>query len=291
MSDPFKVAARQLAAELQTKIDGTQGGVGTFADHVLVGLIAKLDHLDEMRPWEDSVAHLSGSIEELKLGLQRLQLLVSRRGQGRFVEFQERSQALPGGMHGGCDLGYFDLVMSQGVLDCMQWKGMPLFKTVYDFSIYAMLLWALKPRTIIELGCGTGASAVWLADLMTMFGIDGRVYSVDVKKPVLSHDRVSFIEGDCLAITTVFTDDFLKSAAHPWVIIEDAHVNVYGVLHHFHDHVKPGDYVVIEDSAGKQDDIGKFLAGQPGCYKVDTHYTDFYGRNVTCAQDSILVRV
>jgi len=39
------------------------------------------------------------------------------------------------------------------------------------------------------------------------------------------------------------------------------------------------------------DDIGKFLVQEPDCYKVDTYYTDFFGRNVTCAQDSILVRV
>ena len=67
---------------------------------------------------------------------------------------------MTGGVDRSCDLSDLDLMMSQGVFDCMQWRGMPLFKTVYDFSIYTMLLWALKPRTIIELGSGTGASAV-----------------------------------------------------------------------------------------------------------------------------------
>ena len=164
-----------------------------------------------------------------------------------------------------------------------------LFKTVYDFSLYPMLLWALKPATIIELGSGTGASAVWLADVAAMSGLGSNVYSVDLTKPALQHDRVRFIEGDCLAIETVFDREFLSSAPHPWLLVEDAHVNVYGVLTHFHPHLRTGDYVIVEDSAEKQGEIRRFLAQAPG-YKVDTCYTDFFGRNATCAQDSILVR-
>ncbi len=34
-----------------------------------------------------------------------------------------------------------------------------------------------------------------------------------------------------------------------------------------------------------------FPAEFAGAYKVDTRYTDFFGRNATCAVDSILVRV
>ena len=38
-------------------------------------------------------------------------------------------------------------------------------------------------------------------------------------------------------------------------------------------------------------DLGCFTAEFAGAYKVDTRYTDFFGRNATCAVDSILVRV
>ncbi len=34
-----------------------------------------------------------------------------------------------------------------------------------------------------------------------------------------------------------------------------------------------------------------FPAEFAGAYKVDTRYTDFFGRDATCAVDSILVRV
>ena len=288
--DALKRASRKLAADLQSKIDGAQQGVGTFSDHVLISVLGRLERLDEGLPWEDSVSQLGATIDELRLAVQRLQLLLGRRGQGRFVDFHERAQAVTGGVDRDCDLSDLDLMMSQGVFDCMHWRGMPLFKTVYDFSIYTMLLWALKPRTIIELGSGTGASAVWLADLSETFGIDSKVYSVDLKKPELQHDAVTFIQGDCLNIESVMGQDLLGNADHPWLVIEDAHVNVDGVLRHFHPYVRQGDYVVIEDSASKKDDITRFLLGVPGCYAVDTYFTDFFGRNVTCAQDSIFVR-
>ncbi|MBI4265407.1 MAG: cephalosporin hydroxylase [Acidobacteria bacterium] len=288
--DALKEAARRLAAEFQAKMEGPQGGVGTFADHALLGFIAQLEQLDPAASWEDSVAQLSSRLEGLRLALQRLQLLLHRRAQGRFVDYQERTQTAPAGLYGPCDIGYFDMVMSQGAFDCLRWKGMPLFKTVYDFALYPMILWALKPRTVIELGSGTGASALWLADLTALFGFSSHVYSVDLQQPAVRHEHVSFIQGDCRTIDTVFADALLREAAHPWMLIEDAHVNVYGVLRHFHAYLERGDYVIVEDSASKQDDIRQFLTQEPGGYKVDTYYTDFFGRNATCAQDSILMR-
>ena len=286
--EELKQAIRALAGELRNKIDGPQHGVGTFADHAAIGFIGQLEQLDPSLSWEDNVADLSGRIDALKTALQRIQLLVRRRSQGRFVAHEARFRG-PGGVHGSSDIGYFDMVASQGVFDCLQWKGLPLFKTVYDFSLYPMLLWALKPATIFELGSGTGASAVWLADVTAMAGITGEVYSVDLVKPALQHDRVHFVEGNCQTIERVFELEFLSTAPHPWLLIEDVHVNVGGVLAHFHPYLRQGDYVIVEDSAEKQDEIRRFLAQAPG-YKVDTYYTDFFGRNATCAQDSILVR-
>jgi cephalosporin hydroxylase len=61
-------------------------------------------------------------------------------------------------------------------------------------------------------------------------------------------------------------------------------------LNAFHPFLKPGDYLVVEDSEIKREDIRRFLAQYPDCYLVDTKYTDFFGRNATCALDSIFVR-
>lgn len=274
--DPLAADAREaLAAELRAKIDGVQGGIGTYADHVLLGVIAELRHGHEVPAWEEGVA--------------RLRALASRRAQGRFVDYGTRVNA-PEGAHGASDVECFDLVMSQGEHHCLQWKGQPLFKSVYDFALLPMLLTALQPRTIFELGSGNGTSAAWLADMAALAGAPLQVYSVDLQPPAMSHPAVAFVEGDCDAIGSVFDEALLAVSPHPWLVVEDAHANIAGVLAHFDRFMQPGDYLVVEDSAGKQEEIGYFLQRHPGRYEVDTHYTDFFGRNATSAQDSIFRR-
>lgn len=285
----LKHAIRRLVDEIRSKIDTEQGGVGTFADHSFLALAAQLEQLEPGRPWEESLGNLSSSIEGLKTGLQRLRQLAHRQSRGRYVDYEERVRDLAG-VHGASDLGYFELVASQGEVSCLQWQGMPLFKTAYDFSLYPMILWSLRPRTIIELGSGSGASAVWMAETAATFELGATVHSVDIRLPDVSHDAVRFVRGDCEAIRDVFDAAFLRGAPRPWMVVEDAHVNVAGVLEFFDSWLAEGDYLIVEDSAAKQGELAAFISARPGRYKVDTYFTDFFGRNVTCAQDSILVR-
>ncbi len=83
----------------------------------------------------------------------------------------------------------------------------------------------------------------------------------------------------------------MAARPHPWLVIEDAHVAVPQVLGHFAAHMRAGDYFMVEDSATKQDDLAAFHAAHEGTFRIDTGYTDFFGRNATSAVDSILVRV
>jgi cephalosporin hydroxylase len=276
---------RAFVSELRRKIEERQHGVGTFADHVWLAFATHLEHRDDRQQWDPALAKLDEIDRE---AFERLRQLLSRRAQGRFVDHADRARTA--GIHGPSDIGYFDMATSQGLTECLQWKGMPLFKSVYDFSLYPMLLWTLRPKTIVELGSGSGASALWLADTAAAFGLDTHVYSVDLKRPALQDPRITFLEGDCEAIDTVFEEATLRRASHPWLLLEDAHAGVYEVLRFFHAYLVPGDYVIVEDSAGKQEELRHFLVRHPDTYRVDTHYTDFFGRNATCAQDSILVR-
>ena len=57
-----------------------------------------------------------------------------------------------------------------------------------------------------------------------------------------------------------------------------------------HQYLSPGDYLVVEDSDVKREALRPFLAAHPGDYLVDTRFTDNFGRNATCAANSILVR-
>lgn len=291
--DHLKHAANKLMEEILDRILTRQSGVPTFCDSNLLDLVKKLQQLDKRLPWEESVRRLGSEGEILAEALRRLQSFLWRRSQGRYVDFQDRFADTPEGPRSDSDIGMIESAMSQGVSECMQWKTVPLFKTVYDFSIYTMMLWNLKPKTIFELGSGIGASAVWLADLMKVFEIEGHIYSVDLKKSSLEHKGVSFLQGNCMEVEKIFEDEFLRSAPHPWLLIEDAHVNVYGVFSFFHPYIRQGDYVVVEDTMnpGKREAIGSFMTEHPNFYKVDTYYTDFFGRNATCSRDSIFARL
>jgi cephalosporin hydroxylase len=287
--DELKRAAEALAAEVEDKIGQRQNGLPTFFDNFVRGVIAELRLLDPARPWEETAQRLSGPQgERLRARLALLRRVLAGRG-GRRVDYLERSNANPGTWPSAIDPD--TLTMSQGTAECLHWRGRPLFKTVFDFALVPMMLWDLRPATVIELGSGNGASALWMADLMASFGIDSRVYSLDLEARRLAHERVTFMAGDCNAIAAAFPAEFLNPLAHPWLVVEDAHVNVPGVLAHFHPFLAAGDVLYVEDSLTKRRDLARFTAEFAGAYKVDTRYTDFFGRNATCAVDSILVRV
>ena len=157
--------------------------------------------------------------------------------------------------------------------------------------MYPALIAELRPATIFEVGSGLGASAVWFADNLALCSIAGHVHSVDLVKVAIEHPNVGFYQGDCSEPVRLFDAELLRSAPHPWLVVEDAHHNVAGVLEHFHQFLQPGDYLVVEDSDVKRDALRQFLGAHPGGYLVDTHFTDYFGRNATCAADSIFVRV
>ena len=186
--------------------------------------------------------------------------------------------------------------MSQGRFDCLKWKEHILFKTAYDLAIYQMMIWDLKPKTIIEIGSGNGGSAIWMSDLISVFGLECEIISMDINPPHLQYRNVTFFKGDCNNIESAFDANMLTELQHPWLVVEDAHVNVAGVLHFFDPFLIAGDYLVVEDSGeieethAKHDIIKKFLRNKEDCYKVDAQYCDFFGHNMTCSPNSIFRR-
>lgn len=190
-------------------------------------------------------------------------------------------------------------------------RGCALLKTTEDMIIIEQILWYLRPATIIEIGTYTGGSAIWMADMLRLMEINSHIYSVDIDLALIE-DRVKelqpsnvvFLQGDSNAIEKTFTSEFLQSQPHPWLVFEDAHVNTYNVLKYFHDYLKEGDYVVVEDSNpdlprgfgfGRIDPtvpyeragpkalqvLKTFLNDYKQFYAVDSFYTDLFGYNGT----------
>ena len=133
-------------------------------------------------------------------------------------------------------------------------------------------------------------------------------YSIDIDHSLLDPKvhrlkpkNLTFLEGDCYKIEVVLPPRFLQSLPHPWVIVEDAHANSFGVLEHFHEFMKEGDYIIYDDtdpvpgpivhnmhhsdnttesevSLGieKHNTITKFMTKYDCFYAVDSFFTDIY---------------
>ncbi|NEO89076.1 MAG: cephalosporin hydroxylase [Moorea sp. SIO3G5] len=197
------------------------------------------------------------------------------------------------------------------------WKGIPMDKSPIEIALYPMLIYELQPKTIIELGADTGGSAVWLADQLKLFDIEGLVYSVDIDLSLLdekakAEPKIKFLEGDCNQIDRVLSTTLLSTLSHPWLIIEDAHVNLVGMLDYFHNNgLQNGDYLIIEDTNKalweawsdwedkefiermkcKLDLLKNWLMQHKNEYLIDTHYQDLFGYNGSKNWNSMLKRV
>jgi len=185
----------------------------------------------------------------------------------------------------------------RGIID-YRYRDIPMQKHPIEMALYPRLLWALKPRTIIEIGSFAGGSALWLADTLNSYGIDGRVVSVDIKPPSPSYilQNVTFLEGNTKNLAANLTADFLAALPRPWLVIEDAghdYAGTIAVLRFFDPLLRSGEYIVVEDANVAEMGVDARLDGGPGRaiaeflndrsfdYELDIGYCDSYGRNVT----------
>jgi cephalosporin hydroxylase/Flp pilus assembly protein TadD len=199
----------------------------------------------------------------------------------------------------------YELMMSiQNATHNYSYRGVPMIKNPFDFALYPLLIWNLKPRTIIEIGSKNGGSALWFGDLLDNFGIDGHIYSIDIVKATqASHPRVTFLEGDGQALHTTLSVEFLNSLPRPFLIVEDADHSLAtskSVLDFFHPYLQVGDYIVIEDGiisdliqnssfiSGPHQALKAFLKEHHGEYEIDGQYSDFFGYNVTWCTNGFL---
>jgi cephalosporin hydroxylase len=281
---------------MRAKVAGAQGGLPSIFDSWFVRVLTQLLRFDPTRAWEDTVrdeaARAPAQAQSLQWDLMRLRLFLDRWEQGRFVEYAQRERS---GVHYhprfGTEFGVDVLLTCQGAPALMRWRGLPLMKNAFDFALYPMLLGEIRPASIFEVGSGHGASATWFADTLAVLDVSSRVHSVDLNKAKIEHPCVTFYQGDCSDPEHLFDPELLRTAPHPWLVVEDAHHNVAAVLDHFHKFLVPGDYLVVEDSDVKREALRQFLRAYPENYLVDTQFTDFFGRNATCAADSIFARI
>ena len=191
------------------------------------------------------------------------------------------------------------------------YRGGIILKNPQDLIIYHELFSLVRPRTVIELGTFSGASAAFCADTATTLGIDCHLYSVDIDQGLIHKDikkinfkNVTFIQGDVSHIEEIFPPSMLSLLPHPWIVVDDAHHNSINVLKYFNDFMQVGDYILAEDTdpripqrlgihimysveesppggPGKLNALKTFIKHHGQDYLVDSFLTDFYGHNCT----------
>src|SRR5262245_52348336 len=182
---------QRLAAKIRT----AQRGVPTFFDQLLLNGIGRVLQLVAASA-KNGPREIPGSADELATLTAALTGFIDQRQRPRFQTLETRLQTSMSGRPLPWELSPYQAAALQGVDDCVRWRDRPLFKSACDVAIYPMLLWELKPRTIVELGSGVGASAMWFSDLLAAFGVEAHVYSVDKVDLTVTYPRVSFIQGD-----------------------------------------------------------------------------------------------
>ncbi|WP_128948607.1 CmcI family methyltransferase [Bradyrhizobium nanningense] len=169
------------------------------------------------------------------------------------------------------------------------YKGLINIKSPFDLTLYTRLIWELQPKTILELGSFQGGSGLWFADQMSILCENpGEVHSFDLHTKRIhenaKHLLLTFHQID-LSKVEPLDKNLLIRLPHPWLVIDDAHVQVFSIFSYLSQHLVAGDYYVIEDvitMLNKEVFDGLQLVEQAG-FLVDTYYTDAFGTNVTCA--------
>ena len=187
------------------------------------------------------------------------------------------------------------------------YRGVPMIKNPFDFALYPLLLWQIKPRTIIEIGSKEGGSALWFADQVDNFGFDSHIYSVDiVKVDDVGHARVTFLQGNGRDLAKTFSDEFMQGLPRPLLVIEDAdhaYETSKAVLEFFHSYLEVDEYIIVEDgiisdliqdsnyNTGPHRGLKEFLAVYGEEYLIDPQYCDYFGYNLTWCTNGFLKKI
>ena len=183
------------------------------------------------------------------------------------------------------------------------YRGVTTIKCPFDYVIYQMIIYALRPDLIIEIGSNKGGSALYMADIMGIIGF-GIVHAIDIiddfDKLVKEHPRINTYSNGFQNYNLNEILDYNKI-----LIIEDAshmYKDSLDCLIKFSPIVSVGSYYIVEDGivddlgmhkqfkGGPQKAISEFLR-QNNNFEIDKHWCNLFGRNATFNVNGYLKRV
>jgi cephalosporin hydroxylase len=185
----------------------------------------------------------------------------------------------------------------------VSYRGIQAQRSPFDYVIYQMIISALQPDLVIEIGTRYGGGALYFADLMNNIG-KGHVHSIDItdecSQLVKSHSRIKlFHEG---------WQNYDLSQTRPYeniLVVDDAshhYDETLPTLNKFSSVVSVGSYLIVEDgiidklgltheyNGGPCRAIREFLKGNSQ-FQADRQWCDFFGKNATNNVNGYLKRI
>ena len=212
---------------------------------------------------------------------------------GRYVDFEDRAYMSTIHNFFSDFVDEYTRTIKQAKWSRFKWKGLTLMKDPMSLAIYLQLLQDLRPGTIWEFGTYEGGTTLWMKDVMASIGASCDVHTFDI-----AEERCKLKKEDGIAFHRLGNHRIREFVSHnrgifeavtpPLLVIEDSHENVGELLDVVDSFLKPGDYLIVEDtlSEWKHEAVRSFLDGR--AYKVDAHYCDFWGHNNSWMVNSIL---
>lgn len=161
------------------------------------------------------------------------------------------------------------------------WHGMPILQWPTDLLILQELVAEQRPRVIVETGTYRGGSAVFFASLLHLFGIEGRVISVDihlapeVADSVARHPlggRITLVEGSAIAPETVRkVEELVGDEKNVFVFLDSDHsyAHVLAELRAYRRFVPVGGSLCAFDTIMK--DLWDLPLGEPSWREDNPH--------------------
>lgn len=183
------------------------------------------------------------------------------------------------------------------------YRGIRAIRCPFDYVIYQMILFDIKPDLIIEIGTNVGGGALYIADILENIG-KGIVHTIDIIKEssdlLKNHKRIR-----------LFTDGWGKyniSEAKGFekiLVIEDGshmYEDSLGALNKFAPLVSVNSYYIVEDGiinklgmrrqfrGGPLKAINEYLRSNTD-FIIDRRWCDFFGKNATFNVNGYLRRI
>lgn len=183
------------------------------------------------------------------------------------------------------------------------YKDVPIIKCPFDYVIYQMILWEVKPDLIIEIGTNRGGSALYFADLLDIIG-HGEIHTIDIEDmacaEVKKHPRIKFFKEGYQHYDLKNAEGFEKI-----IVIEDGshtYQDVKETISKFNSVVNLGSYFIVED--GIIDKLGwkKIYNGGPNraikefikeddTFVIERKWCDMFGINATFNTNGFLKKI